>query len=102
MNIYGSRAKGSGWLLLKKRLWNFAVRNFHSTVTTARVTDLNAFLETAGRMKAPAQTIEVMVHPGNPLYPDEMELLRGRWLEQLPFETHLISYRELATPPSRR
>jgi hypothetical protein len=66
------------------------------------MTDLNAFLETAGRMNTPAQTIELMVHPGSPLYPDEMELLRGRWLEQLPFEAHLISYLELATPPSRR
>jgi hypothetical protein len=87
--------------LLKKSLWNFAVRNLHATVTTAGMTDLNVFLETAGRMKAAAQTIEVMVHPGGSLFCDETELLRGRWLERLPFKAQLINYRELATPPSR-
>jgi predicted glycoside hydrolase/deacetylase ChbG (UPF0249 family) len=101
MNIYGPRAKTSSLLLLKKRLWNFAVRNLHATITTAGMTDLDTFVETAGRMKAAAQTIEVMVHPGNPLFRDETELLRGRWLEQLPFEAHLISYRELAALPGR-
>jgi predicted glycoside hydrolase/deacetylase ChbG (UPF0249 family) len=101
MNIYGPRAKTSSWLLFKKRLWNFAVRNFYSTVTTAGMTDLNVFLETVASIKASGQTIEVMVHPGSLLYRNETELLWGRWLEQLPFEAHLISYRELTALPSR-
>lgn len=101
MNIYGPRAKTSSLLLLQKRLWNFAVRNFHSTATTARMTDLNVFLETAGRMNTAAQIIEVMVHPGSPLFRDETELLRGPWLERLPFKAQLISYLELMTPLRR-
>lgn len=49
MNLYGSRAKASGFLLLKKRLWNFALRRFYSTATTERMSDLKVFMETAGR-----------------------------------------------------
>jgi len=101
-NIYGACAKSSSLLLLKKRLWNFAVRHFYSTATTARMTNLKVFLEMAGRMQAAGQTIEVMVHPGGPLSLNETELLRGRWLEQLPFKVQLISYWELTDLPGRR
>jgi predicted glycoside hydrolase/deacetylase ChbG (UPF0249 family) len=100
MNLYGFGEQKSGFLLLKKRLWNFALRSFYATTTTSGMTDLRGFSEIAGRLRLCAHSVEVMVHPGSPLYRAETQILAGPWIQQLPLEALMISYRELSAPIS--
>jgi predicted glycoside hydrolase/deacetylase ChbG (UPF0249 family) len=89
---------GSSLLMLKKRVWNFALRNYVRTKTTDEFSDFSSFIRASRERPLSPGTLEVMVHPGadNELgFQDEIEVLEGSWEDQLPFPVRLLSYHEL-------
>jgi predicted glycoside hydrolase/deacetylase ChbG (UPF0249 family) len=89
---------GSSLLMMKKRLWNFALRNYFRTKTTDGFSDFSSFMRASRERPLSPGTLEVMVHPGadNELgFQDEIEVLEGSWEDQLPFPVRLLSYHEL-------
>jgi predicted glycoside hydrolase/deacetylase ChbG (UPF0249 family) len=89
---------GSSLLLLKKRVWIFALRNCFRTRTTDGFSDFGSFFRVAREGPLRLRSLEVMVHPGadNELgFQDEIKILETSWEEQLPFPLRLLSYHEL-------
>jgi len=96
-NIYSaSNPPATRFLLIRKKLWNLALRKLVSTQTTDGFTELSTFMEKAvGGIPSKYRTIELMTHPGCPENNDETAILGGEWLKQLPFDVRLINYNEL-------
>lgn len=96
MNIY-SRADSprSKIFLIKKFFWNAGLRYLGTTTTTDGFTGLQVFCQSAFEKKIPFKAIELMVHPGNPLFVDETNILSSQWENSLPFPIRLINYHEL-------
>jgi predicted glycoside hydrolase/deacetylase ChbG (UPF0249 family) len=94
-NIYAGDESVRKTLLLKKHLYNFALRHYYRTRTTQGFTDFKGFMEhcTKGRLKY--RTVELMVHPGSDLYENDYEQLAKPWRERLKFPVSLINYREI-------
>jgi predicted glycoside hydrolase/deacetylase ChbG (UPF0249 family) len=82
-------------LRYQKVLWNFALRSFYRTKTTAGFTDFLTFVEVVRHHGFPYPSLEIMVHPGNPNYAEETALLLSWEPQELPFPVRLISYHEL-------
>jgi predicted glycoside hydrolase/deacetylase ChbG (UPF0249 family) len=96
--IYPSNARPPRTLLLKKKLWNLALRRYFSTKTTSGFTNLMTFLEAAKTKRLSQTEIEVMVHPGHtaePRFIEETRILQNDWSAEIPFDFKLISYHEL-------
>jgi predicted glycoside hydrolase/deacetylase ChbG (UPF0249 family) len=92
-NIYSDDMPISSTILFfKKALWNFTLRKCYRTKTTSGFTDFYSFLKAAKISNLSHRTIEVMVHPGNPNYAEELAYLRDAWLSGLPFKVRLINY----------
>jgi predicted glycoside hydrolase/deacetylase ChbG (UPF0249 family) len=91
-NIYPTRAKASRSLLLRKRLWNTALRQYYPTITTGGFTSLADFFDAAQHQKIYHSSVELMVHPGGPGYREETDLLMTPWRECLPFQITLIDF----------
>ncbi len=94
-NLYPSNHPVSFTLLCKKLVWNFALRRFHKTVTTAGFCSFEFFHTIALKRPIPQESIELMVHPGSPHYRHETHLLHQTWQKSLPFPCRLISFNEL-------
>ena len=96
MNFYPGNERVSPFLLMKKRIWNTALRHYGHTATTEGFSDLVTFHQ-RGREVAPGRrTFELMVHPGDAGRAAETAMLGGGWREELRIATRLISYRELS------
>jgi chitin disaccharide deacetylase len=95
-NIYPTSANKSRALMFGKVIWNAALRRYFPTVTTDGFTALDDFVDAVKDQQIRGRTLELMVHPGNPLFERETELLVGSWRERLPFKTDLISFNDLA------
>jgi predicted glycoside hydrolase/deacetylase ChbG (UPF0249 family) len=80
--------------MLKKRLWNTALRVLGRTRTTQTFSDLATFITAATRVSA-SQIIELSVHPGNPDFADEDRLLETKWWSELPFRIELTNYNDI-------
>jgi predicted glycoside hydrolase/deacetylase ChbG (UPF0249 family) len=81
---------------LKKSVYNLLLKHYYRTKTTDGFSGFRLFLEYAKLRKMNHRTFEVMVHPSNEYYdPEEIELLRGAWQEDLDFPVRLISYHDL-------
>lgn len=95
-NLYSkAQPPASKSLLLKKRLWNSALRFVIDAHTTDAFTEFSTFLE-IGRLQPPdVKTLEVMVHPGHHRYQEETVQLMGPWEKGLNFKVALISYHEI-------
>jgi predicted glycoside hydrolase/deacetylase ChbG (UPF0249 family) len=96
-NIYAPHTTlRSPTLIYRKAIWNFALRSFYRTTTTAGFTDLRTFMEVVQRHGLPSYpSVEIMVHPGNENYADETTLLSCWKPQELPFTVMLINYNEL-------
>src|SRR5579875_1930503 len=91
-NIYGSRQSVSPQVLVKKRLWNLALKHIYRTRTTNGFTSFIEYheliqngsidLRASGNRRKNA-TVELMVHPGNSgeIYRNEIAILHSGWLE---------------------
>lgn len=85
----------SNMLLLKKKIWNFALRNYYRTTTASAFTEFSTFLKVAKDLQLSHGTVELMVHPGYPHAADEVAHLQSPWHIGLPFIVHLINYNML-------
>jgi chitin disaccharide deacetylase len=79
----------------QKALWNFALRSFYRTQTTAGFTDFRTFMEVAQHHGLPHSSLEIMAHPGNEKHAEETALLASWKPRELPFSVRLINYHEL-------
>jgi predicted glycoside hydrolase/deacetylase ChbG (UPF0249 family) len=95
-NLYSdSLPPASKSLLVKKRLWNAALRFVLDAHTTDAFTEFSTFLE-LGRLRAPeVRTIELMVHPGHDRYQEETAQLTGHWEKGLNFTVEFINYHDV-------
>lgn len=90
-NLFEPDDAKSSALLLKKRIWNFALRHATGVRTTDYFGDLVSLV---GQKPLGDCTVEVMVHPGHDDYARENDLLANDWRARLPEPASLISYRE--------
>jgi hypothetical protein len=94
-NIFSPK-KSPSWLhILRKRLWNSALRYYHSTTTTAGFTSFATFYEVAKSSRLNLESVELMVHPGHRQFEWETQLLNREWQEDILSTTNLISYHDL-------
>ena len=91
-NLLGPSETRSRSLMLKKSIWNFALRNGLGVRTTDYFTDLVTF-RSAG-LSEPC-SVEVMVHPGHEKYAHESEILGKEWWGELPARISFINYHQL-------
>jgi len=83
-------------LLFSKKIWNWALRNVYATRTTDYFTEFRWFLGLLHDKRInPPCVIELMCHPGQAYGNKETELLCSDWIQKLPFDVKLISYKEL-------
>lgn len=94
-NIYGLNARPSAPLLLKKRIWHWALRHYYRTSTTSGFTSFGIYYEQAREGSLNYDLIEVEVHPGHEAYEAETQLLESNWQERIPFIVRSISYDEV-------
>lgn len=95
MNIYPRTNPPPKDLLMKKALWNTALRYWGITKTTAGFTSLETFCDVATELPNKHETIELMVHPGNPGFASETAILSKPWEEQLPSPVRFVSYLDI-------
>jgi predicted glycoside hydrolase/deacetylase ChbG (UPF0249 family) len=94
-NIYPAKAQAPRSLLLRKILWNAALRNYYPTITTSGFTSLADFFDAAQHQKIRYRSVELMVHPGGLGNREESELLITPWRDRLPFQVTLINFGSL-------
>jgi predicted glycoside hydrolase/deacetylase ChbG (UPF0249 family) len=94
-NIYLPDYNVSAILRMKKMLYNFALRNYNTTKTTAGFGSLTEFYSNAKKNNLNYKTIEVMVHPGSEKFRDENKILKPNWYSELPFRIKLINFHQL-------
>jgi len=92
-NLYVDSERPARSLLVKKKLYNLALRAF-GFKTTRIFTDLNTFVQMCSVNPPRATNIELMAHPGSP-DADEAQLLKGNWPSRLAYPATLISYQAL-------
>ena len=84
----------SPFVRLKKHFWNGALKYVSRTRTTEIFTDLSTFVRVAPKIDRSIKA-ELSVHPGNPDFAQEDELVESEWWADLPGEIELISYHDL-------
>lgn len=97
-NVYTESELGNRKLhLLKKALWNFALRHRPRTTTTDLFTKYSTFVELGAISCRNADSIELMVHPGhaNAAFRSEIEELESHATKKILPNSKLISYNEL-------
>jgi chitin disaccharide deacetylase len=94
-NIRPPSFKASRSLLLKKRIWDLALRHYYYTTTTSGFTSFAMFFDLAKTTSLNHDSIELMVHPGHMHFEEETQLLYTDWQKIVPFSTELISYHDL-------
>ena len=94
-NIYAGDENVSKTLLLKKHLYNFALKHYYRTKTTQGFTDLKVFIEHGAKGRLKYRTVELMVHPGSDLYENDYDQLAEPWRQRLKFPVRLINYRDI-------
>lgn len=98
-NVYSASSPPSLALLLKKQLWNLALRYYYPTVTTSAFTSFAVFYELAKHQRQSEfiryDSMELMVHPGHPDFEEETQLLKRDWQRELGIQAQLISYWDL-------
>ena len=94
-NVYTRSDRPGRALLLKKRLWNLALRNYRRTKTTQTFTNFMTMNAEVSSDRPPARTIELMVHPGNPEFAEETAALELEWWRQFDYELEMTDYRAL-------
>jgi predicted glycoside hydrolase/deacetylase ChbG (UPF0249 family) len=94
-NIYPPEKPVSRALLIKKKVWDFALRRLYGTRTTQGLTTFAIFYDLARRKELLCHSIELMTHPGHVEYEEETRLLERDWENEILFPVDLISYHAL-------
>ena len=75
--------------------WNLALNTIVPTRTTDAFTEFATLYQRVVAGLPWTGTVELMCHPGNPLFEDETRLLEGDWRRVLGRDATMISYRDL-------
>lgn len=94
-NIYAPPDDASAALLVKKWLFNTALRGYYRTATTAGFTELSTYARMVLHGVPAAPSVELMVHPGAAKYVQETALLESGWAPE-PSLFRLIPYTALS------
>jgi hypothetical protein len=92
-NIFSSPVPSA--LILKKRVWNFALSHYYKTTTTCGFTSFSIFYDLARYRVLHQDSVELMVHPGHHQFEKETQLLSADWEKEILFPIQLISYNSL-------
>ena len=90
-NIYLPNYRVSMILLLKKKIYNFMLRNYYASKTTYGFGGLMAFYKNAERNNLNHRTIEIMVHPRSEKFKEENVILKPSWYREIPINSKLIN-----------
>ena len=82
-------------LVLKKRVWEFALSHCYKTTTTCGFTSFATFYDLARFRVLNQDSVELMVHPGHNQFEKETQLLNTDWDKEILFPIQLINYSEL-------
>ena len=82
-------------LIVKKAIWNMALRRYVRTGTTDAFTDLGTMATGMPGDRPPGRTLELMVHPGGPAFAAETAALEQECWRRFDYPISLISYREV-------
>lgn len=94
-NIYRSDEAVSPVLLIKKKLFNRALRTVYASRTPDGFTDVPTLLQMGQALSRDFESIEVAAHPGARGQEEETAILQSEWIESLPFTAELSSYLQL-------
>lgn len=94
-NVYTELDRPSGFILLKKRLFNAVLRNWYATRTTDEFTNLETFCEHRARLTTASRSLEIMLHPGGVQAAEETRRLRELAAQDAHFRSSLTSYHEV-------
>jgi predicted glycoside hydrolase/deacetylase ChbG (UPF0249 family) len=94
-NVYSPEQSLSKTMFLKKRAYNWALRNFYRTRTTEAFTELLTFWQVRRHRTLGYSSIELMVHPGASYAADEMSVLKSDWREDHEIPVEMINYNQL-------
>jgi predicted glycoside hydrolase/deacetylase ChbG (UPF0249 family) len=92
-NMYSSSPPAA--LVLKKRVWNFALSHYYATTTTCGFTSFATFFDLARFRALNQESVELMVHPGHHQFEKETQLLNTDWEKEILFPIQFISYNDL-------
>ena len=92
-NVFSSPSPSA--LVLKKRVWNFALSHYYETTTTCGFTSFATFFDLARFRVLNQDSVELMVHPGHHQFEKETQLLNTDWDKEILFPIQLISYNDL-------
>lgn len=98
INLLPSGQRMSGLRSLRKKLFRLALTHVYATKTPEGLGDFRDFHSALMSGQAPSiRSLELMVHPGttNPLYHEEINLLRSDWQRRLPPVVTMGSYNSL-------
>lgn len=89
-NIYSSQESPSK--LWNKKIWNCVLRSAYRTRTTDGFTDLLTFMQVGDGLHEKFRSVEIMVHPGDPRFQDEVDILQKPWRSLFTYPIELIPY----------
>ena len=96
MNHYLPAACPSASLVWKKRAWNLALRCLPpSAITTDCFTGLDAFVDHGQRIAGNWRSVEIMLHPGSPEGPAELQKLRAAIAADPSIKARLVNYKAI-------
>jgi predicted glycoside hydrolase/deacetylase ChbG (UPF0249 family) len=93
-NMYDDAERPGRVLLLKKRLFNSALRAIGFR-TTRIFTDLTTFIKVCASQPPRPESVELMTHPGAAPRDEEAVLLESDWMGRLSYQATLVSYNNL-------
>jgi len=80
---------------LRRFVYDWAIRHAGSSLTTEAQTELATLISAGARQRLEFRTVEAIVHPGNPYYPGDVQLLCSPWEKELCFPVRLVSYHQV-------
>ena len=92
-NLYGTNAAPGGDLLIKKSIWNAALRGICRGPTSDYFSDIAGLLSNVGRLEG--SIVEIMTHPGNSSFEEENKIIRSDWRSNIDSDIELIGYNAL-------
>jgi len=90
--LYSSKESITKTLLLKKKIWNIAIRRFAPFKCADFFTDIGGL--TSNILKRDC-VVEIMTHPGHAAFEEQNRLLLENWEDTLRAEVTFISYKAL-------
>jgi chitin disaccharide deacetylase len=99
-NLYPANAGPGSIRLAKKRLWSAALSRICLGRTCDYFGDIRSFLSGVERFNG--STVEIMAHPGSPLFSHENEIIGSDWRARLDAEVEFVNYDAVNLGPLRK